>query len=264
MRLAPGGADLWVLSQSPHALVRVALDRFQVTLRVKLPAEPADFDLSSDGSAAAAVFTEAQSVGFLDLTKSGAAKFFPAGNDPRAVRFRLDGKLALVANRSAHMLTVLDAKSGAMLVRLPLAVEPENFCAKANGGEMYITGKGMDAVVVVYPYWTEVAETRLAGRAPGTMAVSASPEYLFVANPDSGDVTVLEVYSGNMLSAVKVGAQPCCITFTPDNQYALVVNHGSGDLAVIRMAAIKLGRNKTAPLFTMIPVGTGPVSAVVV
>jgi YVTN family beta-propeller protein len=264
MRLAPEGADLWVLCRSPHTLVRVALDTFQATLRVKLPAEPEDFDLSSDGSAAVAVFTEARSVGFLDLAKSGAARFFPAGDDPRAVRFRLDGKLALVANRSARMLTVLDAKSGAMLVRLPLAVEPENFCAKADGGEMYITGKGMDAVVVVYPYWTEVAETRLAGRAPAAMAVSQSPEYLFAANPESGDVTVLEVETGNMLAAVKVGAEPCCITFTPDNQYALVVNHGSGDLAVIRMAAIRPGRSKTAPLFTMIPVGTGPVSAVVV
>ena len=264
MRLAPGGTDLWVLCGAPHELVRVGLDRFQVSLRVKLPAEPVDFDLSADGSAAAAVFTEARSVGFLDLAKSGAAKYFPAGDDPRAVRFRRDGKLALVANRSARMLTILDAKSGAMLVRLPLAVEPENFCAKADGGEIYITGKGMDAVVVVYPYWTEVAETRLAGRAPAAMAVSMSPEYLFAANPETGDVTVLDVETGNMLAAVKVGQQPCCITFTPDNQYALVVNHGSGDLAVIRMAAIKPGRNKTAPLFTMIPVGTGPVSAVVV
>jgi len=264
MRLDPVAADLWVLCRSPHALVRVGLDRFQVSLRVKLPAEPVDFDLSVDGAAAAVVFTEERSVGFLDLAKSGAAKYYPAGDDARAVRFRLDGKLALVANRSARMLTVLDAKTGALLVRLPLAVEPENFCAKADGGEMYITGKGMDAVVVVYPYWTEVAETRLAGRAPAAMAVSPSPEYLFAANPETGDVTVLEVETGNMLAAVKVGQQPCCITFTPDNQYALVVNHGSGDLAVIRMAAIKPGRNKTAPLFTMIPVGTGPVSAVVV
>jgi len=263
-RLAPDGTALWVLCRSPHALVRVDLGKFQVTSRLKLPAEPADFDLSSDGSAAAAVFTQERSVGLLDLEKSGSARYVPAGEDPRAVRFRLDGKLVLVANRSVRMLTVVDVKSGAMLVRLPLAVEPENSCTKADGGEMYITGKGMDAVVVVYPYWTEVAETRLAGKAPGAMAVSQSPEYLFAANPDSGDVTVLDVETGNMLAAVKVGAQPCCITFTPDNQYALVVNHGSGDLAVIRMAAIKPGRNKTAPLFTMIPVGTGPVSAVVV
>jgi len=264
MRLDPGGAFLWVLCRTPHALVGVALDRFQATARLKLPAEPADFDVSSDGSAAAAVLNEAQSVAFLDLEKSGAIRILPAGEDPRMVRFRLDGRQLLVANGSVRMLTILDPKSGATLVRLPLPVEPENFCAKADGGEVYITGKGMDAVVGVYPYWTEVAETRLAGKAPGSMAISKSPEYLFVANPDSGDVTVLDVYTGNMLAAVKVGQEPCCITFTPDNQYALVVNHGSGDLAVIRVAAIKAGRNKTAPLFTMIPVGTAPVSAVVV
>ena len=198
------------------------------------------------------------------MERPGAAHMAAAGDDPRAVRFRLDGRQVLVGNRSARMLTVLGAKSGAMLVHLPLPLEPENFCAKPDGGEIYITGKGMDAVVVVYPYWTEVAETRLAGRAPGAMAVSPSPEYLFACNPESGDVTILEVYTGNMLAAVQVGERPCCITFTPDNQYALVVNQGSGDLAVIRMAAIKPGRNKTAPLFTMIPVGTGPVSAVVV
>ncbi len=264
MRLSPVGPFLWVLCRSPHALARVTLANLQVNWRIRLPAEPADFDLSSDGAAAAVVFTDTRSAGLLDLEKSGAAHIIPAGDDPRAVRFRLDGKLVLVANRSVRMLTLLDVKTGAMLVRLPLPLEPENFCAKPDGGEIYITGEGMDAVVVVYPYWTEVAETRLAGRAPGAMAVSPSAEYLFACNPESGDVTVLEVETGNMLAAVKVGAQPCCVTFTSDNQYALVVNHGSGDLAVIRIAAIKPGRNKTAPLFTMIPVGTSPVSAVVV
>jgi|SRR5579871_1135731 len=263
-RLSADGEALWVLCRSPHALVQLDLERFEPRMRVKLPAAPADFDLSSDGRAAAVVFTDEKSAGLIDLANSGAARFFSAGEDPRAVRFRLDGKLVLVGNRSERRLTVLDAKSGATMVRLPLAVEPENFCTKADGGEMYITGKGMDAVVVVYPYRTEVAETRLAGRAPGTMAISRSPEYLFAANPETGDVTVLEVETGDMLSAVKVGQQPCCITFTPDDQYALVVNHGSGDLAVIRIAAVRSGRNKTAPLFTMIPVGTAPVSAVVV
>ena len=124
-------------------------------------------------------------------------------------------------------------------------------------------------MVVVYPYLTEVAETVLAGKAPGEMAVSmVNPEYLFVANPESGDVTVLEVYSRDVLAAVKVGQEPCYITFTPDYQYALVVNHGSGDLAVIRLAAItKNGvqrRSRTAPLFTMIPVGVGPLSVAAV
>jgi YVTN family beta-propeller protein len=264
MRLAPGGAFLWVLCRSPHTLVRVALDKFEAAARLRLPNDPVDFDLSTDGLAAAVVLPEMPAVGLLELGKQGATRVVAAGDDPRAVRFRLDGRQVLVANRSARMLTVLDCKSGATLVRLPLPVEPENFCVKADGGEVYITGKGMDAVVVVYPYRTEIAETRLAGRAPGTMAISRSPEYLFAANPEAGDVTVLEVETGDVLAAVQVGQEPCCITFTPDSQFALVVNHQSGDLAVIRVAAIQPGRNKTAPLFTMIPVGTKPVSAAVV
>jgi YVTN family beta-propeller protein len=263
MRLAPGGAFLWVLCRSPHALIRVALDNFGV-VRLKLPADPLDFDVSGDGLAAAVVFPEMRAVGLLDLRKPALTRVIPAGDDPRAVRFRLDGQQVLVANRSARMLTVLDCKSGAALVRLSLPVEPENFCVKADGGEIFVSGKGMDAVVVVDPFHTQVTETLLAGKAPGAMAISASPEYLFAANPQSGDVTVLEVETRSLLAVVMVGQEPRCITFTPDRQFALVANYRSGDLAVIRMAAIQPGRNKTAPLFNMIPVGTGPVSVAVV
>jgi YVTN family beta-propeller protein len=121
----------------------------------------------------------------------------------------------------------------------------------------------MDAVVVVDPYHTQVTETLLAGKAPGALAVSVDPEYLFAANPESGDVTVLDVETRGLVAAVKVGQEPCYITFTPDHQYALVVNHRSGDLAVIRLP-IRHRRSMTAPLFTMIPVGAEPVSAAVV
>jgi len=121
----------------------------------------------------------------------------------------------------------------------------------------------MDAVVVIRPYETEVAETKLAGKAPGAMAISLKSEYLFVANPESGDVTVLEVDTRNVIASISVGQEPSFITFTPDNQYALVLNHRSGDLAVIRIRSITQNRSKTAPLFTMIPVGSGPVCAAV-
>jgi YVTN family beta-propeller protein len=97
------------------------------------------------------------------------------------------------------------------------------------------------------------------------MAISAPPEYLFLANPQSGDVTVLDVATRTVLASVSVGQEPCYVTFTPDNQYALVVNRRSGDLAVIRLSALsnRKPRVRTVPLFTMIPVGSGPVCAAV-
>jgi len=251
--------------QYPDSLVQVDLGRFQMKARLKLPSAPEDFDLSREQPLAAVAFLDTRSVAVIDLSKPSIEKVVPAGEDPRSVRFRSDGRQMFVGNRRERMLTVLDTRTGATLVQLPLPVEPENFCVKADGGQVFITGKGMDAVVVFHPYQTEISETVLAGKAPGAMAISAAPEYLFAANPESGDITILEVQTRDVLASVSVGREPCYVTFTPDNQYALVVNHRSGDLAVIRLRALanRGPRVRTIPLFTMIPVGSEPVCAVV-
>src|SRR5262245_38461701 len=134
----------------------------------------------------------------------------------------------------------------------------------------------MDAVVTVYPYRNEVAETRLAGQTPGAMAITevtkANPSsYLMVANPGAGNVTVLDIDTGKLAALVKVGDTPGTIVITPDRQYALVLTETSGVLAVIRVFSLggnqvgggRVKRFKSAPLFTMIPVGERPVSAAV-
>ena len=66
----------------------------------------------------------------------------------------------------------------------------------------------MDAVVIVFPYSTEVWQTLLAGHAPGAMAIAESdrpPAYLLVANPDTNSVTVLDVETGKLVALVQVG-----------------------------------------------------------
>jgi YVTN family beta-propeller protein len=160
-----------------------------------------------------------------------------------------------------------------VVVRLPLALAPRHFCTTADGGQLYLTGDGMDAVVTVYPYRTEVAETRLAGHGPAAMAVAeTNPAYLMVANPAADSVTVLDVDSGKLVALVQVGKGPNNIVVTPQGEYALVLNEASGDLAVIRIyslggnqvGGVRVKRYKSAPLFSLIPVGQGPVSAAVV
>ena len=117
------------------------------------------------------------------------------------------------------------------------------------------------------------AETVLAGRQPGAMAVSSDPDnpYLFIASPSSGDVSILNA-DHKMIAVVSVGAEPCFITTTPNSEFALVLNRKSGDMAVLRIGTITPRARlqglparalKSASLFTMIPVGSGPVSAAV-
>lgn len=262
-RFSAGDESMWVLARAPHALVQVALDRFSIERRIALPGAPDSFDLDRTGHRAVVSLPDMHSIALVDLAKPAVERVTEAGGDPRTVLFRLDGLQIMVANRSERMITIADAKDAGVVVRLRLPVAPEHLCVKADGGQVFVSGEGMDAVAVVYPYRTEVNETVLAGHSPGAMAISSQPELLFVANPESGDVTVLDVETLNVVAAVQVGQDPCYISFTPDSQYALVVDRRSGDLAVIRIPAIRQSRSKTAALFTMVPVGSEPVGVAV-
>jgi YVTN family beta-propeller protein len=95
------------------------------------------------------------------------------------------------------------------------------------------------------------------------MAFSRSPEYLFVTNPPSGDVTILDPETRRVVAVVAVGTEPSYVTITPDDEYALILNRRSGTMAVVRPAAVVRGRARGAPLYTTIPVGPKPVAAAV-
>jgi len=259
MQLSPDGNALYVLAREPRALLRVGLDEWKVEWRIPLPEEPVEFAVASDNKTGAISF--ASGVRLVDLAARKLGE--PAGTgDFGAVKFLADARTLIAADRGQRRLSFYDVAAGRLITHLPLAVRPDNLCFNADGGQLFVTGDGMDAVVVVYPYHTpEIAETVLAGHAPGPMA--ASQAYLFVANPQSGGVSILEINSRKVIAVASAGADPGFITVTPDDQYALVLNRSSGDVAVLRVGAISKNRDRRAPLLTVIPVGSRPVSAVV-
>jgi YVTN family beta-propeller protein len=263
MRLAADGKSLWVLQA--RALVRLQTNRLRAVQTIKLPGVAGDFDLTGDGRGVVS-FAGERRLALVRLDTGAIEHLIDAGCEPSLVRFQGDGKQVLAGSRTDRSVTIFDAASGRIAVRLPLPVEPANCCFNSDGGQMFLTGPGMDAVVIVFPYQTEVGETILAGRTPDGMAVSAAPQYLFVANPESGSVTVLDIDTRKLVGAIAVGQEPRHILITPDDRYALVLNRRSGNMAVIRIAAFTDRRHRTdpAPLFTMVPVGAQPVAAAVV
>lgn len=265
LRLAPDAQALWVLCTQPPQLARVPLDSMRADARIALPLEPADFDLSAGGHLCAVSYGAHGSLTMFPVNSRRAGRSIPIGEKTGIVRFRSDGRQLIAANIAANVISILETPTGRVVTHLPLAIQPERFCFKADGGQVFVTGSGMDAVVIVYPYSTEVDGTLLAGRAPGVMAVSAppGPEYLFVANPPSGDVTILDIETRRVIAVVTVGGEPGYISVTPDSQYALVLSRLSGNMSVIRIADVVPTRTRSAPLLAVIPVGLTPVSAAV-
>lgn len=257
MRLDAAGEYLWVLCREPARLIALRVDRFERDARIALPGEPRDFDLARY-EARAAVSLTTGAVCFLDLKTGRATPPVSFGRRAGVVRFRSDSRLLLVGISDQPVLSILDVPSGEVVVHLPLAILPERFCFKADGGQLFLTGPGADAVVIVYPYRTEVAETVLAGRSPAEMAVSTNPEYLFVASPPTGDVNILEIETRRVVAAAPVGEGVGPLAVTPDNQYVLALNRRAGALAVIRIPASVGRRRRLASLFTVVPVGPQP------
>jgi DNA-binding beta-propeller fold protein YncE len=251
--------SLYVLTSEPRALVRVGLDSFRVEARIALPENPLDLAVTLEASTAAvSVGSTAYLIDLANQKIGAPLGGGDAGGDIGAVRFRKDGKTLIVADRAGRRLSLYDVGSARLITHLPLAVRPDNLCFSHDGGQLFVTGEGLDAVVIVYPYNTpEVAETVLAGHAPGPMDTSES--YVFIASPQSGDVSILEIQTSKVIGVVAVGSDPGFVKVTPDDQFALVLNRKSGDVAVLR---VETPPRKTR-LWTLIPVGTRPVSAVV-
>ena len=269
MQLTPDGSRAFATAAHTRELIEVNASELQVIRRHKLSAAPTAMDISVNGQVAVASGAEGM-VEILDLATGQRTRTQLSGAIGQ-LRFRGDGKLLLVANYHDRSLTVLAVPGLQMVAELPLAMQPENLCFTADQGQLFVSGQGMDAVAIVFPYdMLEVEQTVLAGRDPGAMACSPSPSYLFVASAGGSDVCILDVDTRKVIGIVDVGQNPGCITITPDSRYALILDETSGDLAVIyipsiRQNTVRTNRYKTGgALFTLLPVGNKPVHVAVV
>ena len=261
MALAAGERTLYVLARDPRLLVAVDLDSFKTDWTLLLPDEPVGMALSPDGKTAAV--SSAKAVYLVDLESRRLSAPLGQG-DYGPLQFHDEGKTLLAGNRAERLLSAYSVAAQRLITHLPISVRPDQFCLSRDRGQLFVTGDGMDAVVVVYPYFTpQVGGTVLAGHAPGAMDVS--DDLLFVASPASGDVSVLSIATHKVMAVVPVGSDPGFIRVMANDQYALVLNRKSGDMAILSVTAIAQNKTRYSPvgLRAMIPVGSRPVSAVV-
>ena len=259
--LAADERTLYVLAREPRLLVAVGLDAFKIDWKLPLPDEPVGLSISPDGKTAAV--SSARAVHLVDLAARRLSPPLGQG-DYGPVQFLKDGKTLMAGDRGERRLSAYSIAEQRLITHLPIAVRPDQFCFSRDGGQLFVTGAGMDAVVVVYPFFTpEVGDTVLAGHAPGAMDVSS--DLLFVASPQSGDVSILNITTSKVIMVLPVGSDPGFVRVTPDDQFALVLNRKSGDVAVLSVPGVMQKKSRYSPvgLLTVIPVGSRPVSAAV-
>lgn len=254
---APDGKHLIAVDPDSRQLLILDAQTLAISSRQRLADSPLSVAVSETGELVACAAKD-DSLTLIHLG-TGAVARSRLQAPVATIRFRSDGKLLLATNPDEKIVTALSVPGLAVLAELPLGMEPRNLCFTPDGGQLFVSGPGMDAVAVVFPYNTlEVEQTVLVGRDPGAMA--CSDEFLFVGSASGTDVSIMRVDIRKPVGAVDIRSVPTFLTLTPDGQYALVLSRDGGQLAVIRVGAIKATRSKTGvALFTMLPVGDQPV-----
>jgi YVTN family beta-propeller protein len=265
-RLAGNGTAIIVTDQ-PAALLTVDLAQRRVTARLQLPGGASDLDVK-EGQAAIAIPSRNSIARIvlpdLKLTGLKLTGTTDVGVPCETLRFRRDGKTILAGAAAAREIVSIDASTGKLLARLPLPIAPSRFCFNADGGQMFVTGVGEDAVAIVSPFQNEVDQTILAGRTPYAMAVSGSRNLLFVTNMESGDLTILDIETRSRAASVHVGENPGAVLLTPDGEYALVIDQRTGNVSVVRISTVLDRKVRTKPLFTVFPTAADARSAIIV
>ncbi len=267
-RLSRGGASAIILADEANALLAVDLSTGKVTARLPLPGAASDLDINA-GQAAVAIPARNTilRVNLPDLKLTGTTDVgVPCG----VLRFRKDGETILAGAAASREIVSIDCATGRLLARLPLPIAPTQFCFNTDGGQMFVTGAGEDAVAIVDPFQNEVDQTVLAGRTPYAMAVSDQRNLLFVTNLESGDLTILDIETRAPAASVHVGENPGEVVLTPDGEYALVLDRRTGNVSVVRIPTVldhnpgALGKVQAKPLFTVFPTAPDSRSAIIV
>ncbi len=264
IRLFPDSSAFVAAARPSREILVADPVSLKINHRTKLSAEPVDLDISTTGHLA--ISTGLHGTVELLHPASGEHKTIDIGGPVGTVRFRADGQLLLTARPDQRSILGIDVATQKTVAELPLAMEPENLCFNADQGQLFVSGKGMDGVAIIFPYDTmEVEQTLLAARHPGAMATSDAPAYLFIASTTGSDISILNIDTRKLMGVVDVGGQSEFIAITPDNRFALVLNKTAGTMAAIYIPTIKATREKKGlSLFTLVDVGAKPVHVAVV
>jgi YVTN family beta-propeller protein len=143
------------------------------------------------------------------------------------------------ANEGDGTVSVIDADIGKQTATLRGLRAPHNIHL-APDGMLYLTDGPANQAVKVDPNNPRILSAWSVGRGPAHIFMTPDKRYLLNTNSDSGDVTITDAATLEIVATIPVGKTPHGIAIAPDGRFAYVANLGSKDLAVIDIVNRKL------------------------
>lgn len=188
----------------------------------------------------------------IDVASGEVRDVVEAGAVPKFVAVTPDGSKVLVTNWCTWDLSVIDAREGTVLQRVPLGGSyPRGIVVAPDSRTAYVALMGADRIVTVDLGSYQVAPFATPGDSPRHVVISPDGAHLYVTNNRSGTVVKLDRATGRTLGSVATGSQPRSMAIAADGEAVYVVNYDSSTMSKVRtsdMSVLQTVRTDAHPI----------------
>jgi YVTN family beta-propeller protein len=152
------------------------------------------------------------------------------------LRFRADGNVLFVPQRTAGSIALLDPLAASISGSWRLAQWPTDFTFSPDGASLYVVNLGNERLLELDTAMGQVRRSIDIG--PGGVGVVAHPDgkRLLISNQLYGYVQVVDLSSGKVEDLIPVGRGPQGLSLSADGSSLYVANAQSGSISVIDLA----------------------------
>jgi YVTN family beta-propeller protein len=207
---------------------------------------PVAVAVTPDGTHACVANTGTGTVSVIDTATNtvltGPGFPIPVGTGPDGIAVTPDGTQVYVTNAGAGTVSVIATATNKSVATIPVSAGsvPGAVAIAPDGAHVYVTTLGTPTSgsntvsVIATNNPTKVKATIPLPDQPSEIAVNPAGAFLYVTNPDPGNVWVIATASNKIVATVKV-TNPRGVAVTPDGTHVYVANIG-GTVSVIKTA----------------------------
>ncbi len=184
------------------------------------------------------------------------------GPVPKYIATSPDGRWVLNSNWCGYDLSVIDAKLGKEVRRVPLGRFPRGIAVLPDSSKAYVAVMGSTDIAVVDLSSFEVSWIRGVGQGPRHVVVSPDGKFVYATLNRAGQVIKIDVATNRVVARVSSPTEPRSMDISADGSALYVVNYASDAMSKIRtsdMTQIQRVPTNHHPIGIAVDPGTGRV-----
>lgn len=187
---------------------------------------------------------------FFDTKDDRLAKSVTVGDHPAHIVFTPDGKYVLVTNSEDDTVSVIDARTYAIVQTIPTGKTPHGLRISKDSRYAYIANMGEDTVSVLDLGGLKEERRLKVGKIPVTTGITGDGRTLVVTLNAEDSLAIVDLSSGGVFK-VEVGHGPAQVFIGPDNRFAFVANQGTEKQPSNTVSQVDLKSRKVVATITV-------------